>query len=77
MRKQIHLPSTLLISPAPKPVNVRLCLGLENPGPTGPCRSDSGALVEGRRSRGAAGFDTVAMIDRNVTFEYYGGGGVS
>lgn len=30
------IPSTLLISPAPKPVKVRLCLGLEKPGPTGP-----------------------------------------
>jgi hypothetical protein len=52
-----YSPSTFLISPAPKPVKVRLCLGLEKPGPTGPCRSEMGALVEGRRCLGAAGFD--------------------
>jgi hypothetical protein len=52
-----YSPSTFLISPAPKPVKVRLCLGLEKPGPTGPCRSEMGALVEGRRSLEAAGFD--------------------
>ena len=50
-RLQKELPSTLLISPAPKPVKVRLCFGLENPGPTGPCRSEMGVLVEARRSR--------------------------
>jgi hypothetical protein len=57
-----YSPSTFLISPAPKPVKVRLCLGLEKPGPTGPCRSEMGALVEGRRSLEAAGFD---MIESN------------
>jgi hypothetical protein len=32
-----NIPSTLLISPAPKPVKVRLCFGLEIPaGPTEP-----------------------------------------
>lgn len=39
--------STFLISPALKPVTVRLCLGLEKPGPTGPLSSEIGALVEG------------------------------
>jgi hypothetical protein len=47
------LASTLLISPGPNPVTVRLCLGrVKCCGPTGPLRSDSGALVEGRLSRG-------------------------
>jgi len=40
----------LLISLAPKPVKVRLCFGLLKLGPTGPCRSDIGALVDGLRS---------------------------
>ena len=41
------LASTLLISAAPKPVAVRLCLGREMPsGPTGPWRSEMGADVE-------------------------------
>ena len=45
--------STALISPAPKPVTVLLCLGrVKFAGPTGPFRSARGALVEGRRSRG-------------------------
>lgn len=45
--------STALISPAPKPVTVLLCLGrVKFAGPTGPLRSARGALVEGRRSRG-------------------------
>lgn len=47
------LASTFLISPGPKPVTVLLCLGrVKLAGPTGPLRSTSGALVEGRRSRG-------------------------
>jgi len=47
------LPSTLLMSPAPKPVKVRLCLGRVTPeGPMGPLRSVIGAPVEGRRWRG-------------------------
>jgi len=47
--------STALISPGPKPVTVLLCLGrVKFAGPTGPCRSASGALVEGRRSLGDA-----------------------
>jgi hypothetical protein len=46
------LASTFLISPGPKPVTVRLCLGRVNCGPTGPLRSESGALVEGLLSRG-------------------------
>ena len=54
-----YSPSTFLISPAPKPVKVRLCLGLEKPGPTGPCRSEMGALVDGRRSLESAGFDMI------------------
>ena len=45
------LASTLLISDAPNPVTVRLCLGLMNSGPTGPFKSEMGALVEGLRSR--------------------------
>lgn len=45
-------PSTLLISPAPKPVKVRLCLGREMPaGPTEPWMSTMGAPMDGRRSR--------------------------
>jgi hypothetical protein len=45
-------PSTLLISPAPKPVTVLLCLRRVRPGgPTGPIRSEMGAPVLGRRSR--------------------------
>lgn len=46
------LASTLVISAAPKPVAVRLCLGREIPsGPTGPWRSEMGADVEGFLSR--------------------------
>lgn len=46
------LASTLLISAAPKPVAVRLCLGREIPsGPTGPWRSEMGADVDGLLSR--------------------------
>lgn len=45
------LASTLLISWAPKPVDVRLCFGLVKPGPTGPFSSDTGAVVEGRLVR--------------------------
>ena len=52
------LASTLLISAAPKPVAVRLCLGREIPsGPTGPWRSEMGADVDGLLSRGL-----VAMV---------------
>lgn len=39
--------STFLISPALKPVTVRLCFGLVKSGPTGPLSSEIGALVEG------------------------------
>lgn len=46
------LDSTLLISWAPKPVAVRLCFGLVNPGPMGPCNVEIGAPIEGLRSRG-------------------------
>ena len=45
------LASTLLISPAPKPVKTRLCLGRENSGPIGPLSSEIGALVDSLRSR--------------------------
>lgn len=56
------LASTLLISPGPKPVTVRLCLGLVKfAGPIGPFRSASGALIEGRRSRAGAD-DAVAIL---------------
>jgi hypothetical protein len=45
------LASTVLMSCAPNPVAVRLCLGREMPdGPTGPFRSAMGADVLGRRS---------------------------
>jgi hypothetical protein len=44
--------STLLISDAPKPVIVRLCLGLVMPaGPIGPESSATGADVDGLRER--------------------------
>jgi hypothetical protein len=57
------LASTLLISPGPNPVTVRLCLGLVKfAGPTGPLRSASGALMEGRRSRAGAD-DAVAILE--------------
>lgn len=50
-RVGVYPPSTVLISPAPKPVKVLLCFGLEIPaGLTEPCMSTIGALVEGRRS---------------------------
>jgi hypothetical protein len=50
------LASTLLMSPGPNPVTVLLCFGLVKlAGPTGPFRSVSGALIEGRRSRGEGG----------------------
>ena len=53
------LASTFLISAAPKPVAVRLCLGREIPsGPTGPWMSEIGADVEGFLSR-----VWVAMVD--------------
>ena len=57
------LASTLLISPAPKPVKVRLCFGRVKPGPTGPCINDEiGAPIEGLRSRGAFCVAAVAML---------------
>lgn len=64
------LPSTLLISPAPKPVKVLLCLGRLIPaGPIGPWRWETGALVEGRRSRGMAGFDMMLFaLSSGVSF---------
>jgi len=68
------LASTLLMSPGPKPVTVRLCLGLLKAGPTGPLRSESGALVEGLRSRGegaaAAMFSTSIAEKRELLREY-------
>ena len=45
------LDSTLLISPGPNPVAVRLCFGRVKSGPIGPLRSEMGALVEALRSR--------------------------
>lgn len=56
-----HTPSTLLISLGPRPVAVRRCFGLDKPGgPTGPWRSEIGALVEGRLSLdGEEGLDMV------------------
>lgn len=53
------LASTLLMSLGPKPVTVRLCLGREKLGPTGPWRSEMGALVEGLRSRGEGAVDAI------------------
>lgn len=46
-----YIPSICLISAAPKPVRVLLCFGrLMLCGPTGPARSEIGALVLGRLS---------------------------
>lgn len=45
------LASTFWISFAPKPVTVRLCFGLVKSGPTGPFKSEIGALVEGLLAR--------------------------
>lgn len=56
------LDSTALMSPAPNPVAVRLCLGLVKPGPTGPTKVEMGALVEGLRSRGALSTAAAAMF---------------
>jgi hypothetical protein len=57
------LASTLLISPAPNPVKVRLCFGREKPGPTGPCISEEmGAPIEGFRSRGGFWVAVVAIL---------------
>ena len=43
-------------------MKVRLCFGREMPaGPIGPRRSETGALVEGRRSRGAVVFDMMGL----------------
>ena len=59
------LASTLLISPAPNPVKVRLCFGREKPGPTGPCiRDEIGAPIEGLLSRGADWVAAVAIVVR-------------
>lgn len=58
------LASTLLISLAPKPVAVLLCLGLVKLGPTGPARSASGELMDGRRSRAGAG--VVAILSMSM-----------
>ena len=52
------LASTPLMSPLPNPVNVRLCFGRENSGPTGPWSSEIGALVDGLRS-----LDVVLVVD--------------
>ena len=60
------LASTLLMSPAPKPVYARLCFGRVKPGPTGPViREATGAPIEGLRSRGgrsAAGGVAMMMV---------------
>lgn len=50
------------MSPAPKPVAVRLCFGRVKPGPTGPDRVEMGALVEGLRSRGDVAVVAAAMV---------------
>lgn len=57
------LASTLLISPAPKPVKVRLCFRREKPGPIGPCiRDEIGAPIEGFLSRGGVCVAAVAIL---------------
>lgn len=62
------LASTLLISAGPKPVTVRLCLGLEIPaGPMGPLKSVMGADELGRRSRaGASVLEAMVGVARLV-----------
>jgi hypothetical protein len=70
------LASTLLMSLGPKPVTVRLCFGrVIRAGPTGPLRSESGALVEGLRSRGAG--ETAAIFQQVNWREAQTGEGVS
>lgn len=60
--------STFLISPALKPVTVRLCLGLVKSGPTGPLSSLIGALVDCLRSRGGVVWGVaVAIVAHNWT----------
>ena len=62
-----HIPSTLLISEAPKPVRVRLCLGREMPaGPTDPWMSTIGAPTDGRRS--LVGILSDAMLSASIGF---------
>lgn len=57
------IPSTLLISPGPRPVMVRLCLGRDMPaGPTDPWISTRGAPVEGRRCRNGMRNCSDAMV---------------
>lgn len=58
-----------MISAGPKPVAVRLCFGLVNPGPMGPWSSDSGALVEGLRSRGERVSTAEAIVQAVSTGE--------
>lgn len=69
-----YLPSTLLISPGPNPVNVLLCLGLEMPaGPTEPWMSTIGADVEGRRWRVGNGFcDAIVAAGELLPFSTSG-----
>jgi hypothetical protein len=45
-------------------VPVLLCLGLEKPGPTGPCRVLTGACVLSVRSRGALSTAAAAMVGK-------------
>ena len=64
LRASGMLLSTLLISCAPKPVKVRLCLGLLKPGPMGPTRGSlGGAPTDGLRSRAGAALVAVAIVD--------------
>jgi hypothetical protein len=66
------LASTLLISPGPKPVTVLLCFGLVKlAGPTGPLKSASGALVDGRRS--LAGGPVAAVAISRISMAKKGG----
>jgi hypothetical protein len=70
------LASTLLMSPGPNPVTVLLCFGLVKlAGPTGPLRSASGALVDGRRSR--AGEATMLKIQLQQRSNYWGSDGLT
>jgi hypothetical protein len=56
------LASTLLMSAAPKPVAVRLCLGRLKPGPTGPTNVEVGAPIESFRSLGARSTAAAAIV---------------
>ena len=60
------LDSTLLISSAPRPVDVLLCFGRVKPGPTGPWSCEMGALIEGLRSLDGAASGLAGMLDSDA-----------